>query len=668
MGIYSWGAGQMGWRITKINSTKIRILLTSLTSLIMLVPVQASRMHMPMGYYIREAELIVIGDTKKGENMLDLIVSVREVVKGDKKFKGQELLISTGRIMSTADAWVPPDAKQVAVLFPPDWQQSERWPVLEAYKEPHELDALRVLVTILDIENERKRLNALEKVFFEGNPAIQEQFFTELASMRNPDNFNVLIKLYDKLDETHREKLIQQISSMYDLRGIPTLIRALSSSSKAVKIAAANGLYYNFPGAPAVAEAFEEHLETDGINWFASRYLAKRYENEKYQELSKPKETRWLKANQLEEEGKTKEARKIYFELVTDEKEDDYSRRQTALKLLKDANDEEKAIIRKAMLPLLQKDVAGDNYLWTHEATKILRSLHHAECLPALLRILEHNEFISEQSVQQATMAIRELGKEARQKAVEKVREMLKLALPNHLTGDNPTRYLLELVWLGDEKEILETRDILHAEYQHAWENIKPLISLNQAEDEAAFLMDLLKEPIKVSYGEIRNWTIFRLGDLKDERAIPVLANYIKSVNDTRFVEEALKQIGGNQVEEAMTQLLSHEKQQVRGVATEILFNLPGEKSLSVVRRMIKEDNFGDRQKAFIYLYNHGTLDDLEMLKPFCDFWNRGDNSIYWPCHAMIGIRERFNYDLNGPIIKKSRKAAPHDRDTQQTQ
>ena len=426
----------------------------------------ASRMHRPMGHYVHEAELIVIGDTKKGENMLDLIVSVNEVVKGDTELVGQNITISTGRVMSTADAWVPPDTKQVAILFPPNWRQSDRWPVLEAYKKPHELDALRTLVKILDIENERKRLKELEKVFFDGNPSIQGQFFTELSAIRNRGNFDVLIDLYEKLDETYQKKLIQQIAGMYDLRGVPTLIKALSSSSKAVRVAAAHGLYYNFPGASGVAEAFEKHLETDGINWFALRYLAKRFENKKYQELSKPKETRWLKASQLEEEGKTKQAREIYFELVADDSEEDYSRRQTALKLVKDANEEELAIIRKAILPLLQSDVEGDNYIWTHEAAKILRALHHPDCLPALLKLLEHNEGIQEKSVQQATMAIRELGVDARQRAVEKTKEMLQTAPPKHPTGDNPERYLLELVWLGDEKQILETKEILHTTYQ----------------------------------------------------------------------------------------------------------------------------------------------------------------------------------------------------------
>lgn len=613
----------------------------------------ASRRHMPMGYYIREAELIVIGDTKKGENMLDLIVSVNEVVKGDAELVGQDITISTGRIMSTADAWVPPDTKQVAILFPPNWRQSERWPVLEAYKEPHELDALRILVKILDIENERKRLNELEKVFFDGNPSIQEQFFTELSAMRNRDNFDILIELYEKLDETHQEKLIKQIDGMCDLRGVPTLIKALSSSSKAVRVAAVHGLYYNLPGASGVAEAFEKHLETDGINWYASRYLAKRFKNEKYQELSKPKETRWLKASQLEEEGKIKEAREIYYELVADNSEDDYSRRTTALKLVKDANEEELAIIRKAILPLLKSDVKGDNYIWTHEAARILRALHHPDCLPALLKLLEHNEGIQEKSVQQATMAIRELGVDARQRAVEKIKEMLQTAPPKHPTGDNPERYLLELVWLGNEKQILETKDILHTTYQRFWEYTKPLIPLNNTEDEVLLLIDLLNGPIKDSYREIRHWVVFRLGDLRDERAIPVLVNYLKSVNNMHYYgEEALKNISGERVEQAMIELLLDEEQRVRGVATEVLLNLQGKRSLSILRRMVKEENFGDRQSAFIHLGHHGTLEDLEMLKPFCDFWNRGNNSIYWPCQAMVGIRERFDYDING-LIKK---------------
>ena len=163
----------------------------------------------------------------------------------------------------------------------------------------------------------------------------------------------------------------------------------------------------------------------------------------------------------------------------------------------------------------------------------------------------------------------------------------------------------------------------------------------------------MLNGPIKDSYRDIRNWVVFRLGDLRDDRAIPVLVNYLKSANNMYYYgEEALKNIRGEKVEQAMIELLSDKEQRVRGMATEVLLNLQGERSLSILRKMVKEENYGDRQRAFTHLYHHGTLEDLEMLKPFCDFWNRGENSIYWPCQAIIGIRERFDYDINGPIKK----------------
>jgi len=58
---------------------------------------------------------------------------------------------------------------------------------------------------------------------------------------------------------------------------------------------------------------------------------------------------------------------------------------------------------------------------------------------------------------------------------------------------------------------------------------------------------------------------------------------------------------------------------------------------------------------AFHRLGLLGTLEDLEFLRPFCDFWNRGDEGIDRPCSAMRQIRARYGYDLSGPIRKVAR-------------
>ncbi|MBF0483728.1 MAG: HEAT repeat domain-containing protein [Candidatus Omnitrophica bacterium] len=642
----------------KRNSYKIYVCIIFIFISLTIVEAHAKAAYMSMGYYINKAGLIVIGDTKKGNKELDLTISVREVIKGDKTLVGQEIMIPDGREM--ADNIVPLDSKQIAVLLNSNWDTPDHnLLTLNFYQQPNELEALKLLANILSIKDERTRINELIKEFLKNNVHIQEQLFAEIAQMKNRDNFDLVSGLYDELNDGYQVKLIGMIVEMNDLRGVPMLIKALLSTSKATSDAAARGLYYNFPGAEGVTEAFEKYFKLGRDNdHFAARYLAKRYENEKYESLSKPEpKIKWLKASQMEEAGKIKLARDMYFSLIVDEKEDVFSRRMAAIKLLQDANDQEKIAIQKVMLPIFQKDVEGDNYLAMFESVKILRKWHNLESLPSFLNVLEKNDAIYEKSVQQATMAIRELGKDAREQAVIKIQKLIQSPPPSHLTGDNPMCYLLELIWLGDEKSILESRQVSHSVYKEAWEQIQPLVPLTGAEDEGLFLINVLKNsPRGIPYNDIsRSWAIFRLGDLKENRAIPLLVDYIKRdavEHGISNAKEALKNIAGDKVEQVIMTLLTDKEERIREVATEILCDLKGERILPLLRKMLKEENYGSRQVAFMRLGNYGIPEDLELLKPFCDFWNVGGGMNYCSCQAMVEIRERVNYDLNGPIIK----------------
>ena len=50
-----------------------------------------------------------------------------------------------------------------------------------------------------------------------------------------------------------------------------------------------------------------------------------------------------------------------------------------------------------------------------------------------------------------------------------------------------------------------------------------------------------------------------------------------------------------------------------------------------------------------------GTPEDLPLLLPYADFWKADRATQRWAMSAVRSIRERWNYDLNGPI-KKIRK------------
>ena len=155
-----------------------------------------------------------------------------------------------------------------------------------------------------------------------------------------------------------------------------------------------------------------------------------------------------------------------------------------------------------------------------------------------------------------------------------------------------------------------------------------------------------------------RDWAAFRLGDLKEKRAVPVLTQTLIRDADWRLTQtarDALITIGGTEVETEMLALLTHEDcQRVRPAAIEVLFRLQGERSRDLARRMLREENWGLKRPALIHLGNLGTAEDLALLRPYCDYWTADRTTHYWAIGAVAQIRDRCNYDVNGPIVKRS--------------
>ena len=74
---------------------------------------------------------------------------------------------------------------------------------------------------------------------------------------------------------------------------------------------------------------------------------------------------------------------------------------------------------------------------------------------------------------------------------------------------------------------------------------------------------------------------------------------------------------------------------------------------------MFQEENFGDRPTALTYLAKYGTPSDLPLLSPFWEHWYGYGKHPYMdyyenpdPQEAILAIREKFDYDINGPIKK----------------
>jgi HEAT repeat protein len=138
-------------------------------------------------------------------------------------------------------------------------------------------------------------------------------------------------------------------------------------------------------------------------------------------------------------------------------------------------------------------------------------------------------------------------------------------------------------------------------------------------------------------------WKLYRLGEMRDPRAIPTLVGALRGGYPQQPVAvQALVRIGGPQVEQAMHALLSDDSREVRRAAMEVLFSVQRERFLPALRRMLVEPDFGDLSTALLYLGHFGDASDLKVLVPRSDFWTGDRENHYWLMGAIAQIRERL--------------------------
>ena len=621
--------------------------------------VYASRNPQPMIKNIRESSLIVIADTQIGkQGALSYTIRVSEVIKGDKSYAGKDIELGRSGLLSTADVWLPPDKNGIAVMFSAV-EPDENWEwrhLLEVYDEAAQVEALKSLIDVAAITDERKRILSLQNLFSTGSIELQISAFAEFEAIQDPQNFALLTEWCSKLDNKYKPKLITLMSSrILDRRCVPVLIEALSSTELKVRSAAARGLYFNFPGAPGIAEAFDTHLQTEGVSRLAAEYMAMRFENAKYAELAKPKTSRWLRADRLEEQNEIEKARDLYFELIADETEEDSTRRSAAQKLIPNSKPSDLERMRNILLPLLEQNVSIDNHIFVLDTVQILRGLRHPDCLPALIEVFQRQGFGYDSSMREATLAIYELGEDARAEATQKILAII---------GDRSQRYsyreriwhLLALVWLASKSEINQAQKLMDSNYRHQWADVEFMTGLNSARDETGFLIDCLGQTLKddrLNNPEVRDWIIFRIGELKDPRGIPLLIEHLKKGIWAESLVDALVSIGGAKTEQAVVKILKHPNKQVRATATNILCKLKGADAMPLCRRILTEENFGSKGDVLFPMAHHGTVEDLALLEKVCNYW-AGDRSLTTNGgSAMAEIRRRYHHDLNGPIKKE---------------
>ncbi|WP_188364587.1 HEAT repeat domain-containing protein [Marinicella pacifica] len=636
--------------------------------------------HLSMGEYSQLAELIVIGDTYKDKN--DQYIKITQVLKGDKSFRHKTISLTNkhldrpNRITVAGSYRFPPiGEKNVAVLFSEDWQNRRVFDMfVYSYTDKDDIRNLKKMLAIIDVDNESRRLKKLMKFALQeplSNSAMREQFVTEIAYLEDPKSFPVVLAYFEQVLMQH-EKFLQKTSSseakslaeeyLYDLmrainetadlRAVPFFVSALDSNSEEVRNTAAHALYFTYPGAPGVTEAFIRFKDTQGVHEFAAQYLALRFD---YKDSNPLAEHPLYIANKLIEQGKLQAARRIYHQQLVLNEATLSDKLFTAQALLNISNEGDKGYLVQHLLPEIDAMLMTEKNYFPNldRVIDILTEIPNQARLPAVLRILELKINQNQKAFIKAVFVVATMGDSAIRQAESIILNRLSnIKYKGKIYGCcQDLHLLLALMWLNPDQVAQPHAEIFSDElYNH----VRPFSSVSTVDDEAKFLATQFKDINDVN-PIVKLWLIQRITFLKDEQALPLLLKLLTADSNHDYqIHKALMAIGGESTQNAMVSLFSDPRKWVRTTAIKVYAKLAGEKILPYLRKMITDENYGDKHEALTYLYYYGTPEDLPYLNINCDFWQTNNDLHDWACRARYGIWDRHDYDLNGPIKKVS--------------
>ena len=626
-----------------------------------------------VGYYVKQMDLAVIVDVDKiSAPDFKQKLQVREVLQGNAKVG--DILILPGRISSESIS-LRPDSS-VAVLLKKeaaDAASGASWQVLQAYDSPQSIADLRLLLGVYQLPTERQQLLALQKIVRDEKTATQEQMLVQelvfaFSHMREATNFDLIESALPLFNEAQRADFMTVLGTMNDLRAVPLLLSALDNASKKIRGTAAQTLTYRYPGAPGVTEAMRALLHDEQLKRTAQDYLSKRDASIKVEFPSTP----FHEAKALFLKDKTEGARALLG--VMENKESGIFAGTSIIswtgeEILPFLDENGKRRLRA--LILRQAAEQGD-YLQSEHLLKLIGLMPDMNLVPALQNLLHNNKpkslyYKTDKSDMIATFALRNLGPRARELGTIQALKNLQMRLDSDKkpNAEEVQTLLMQVAFLADAATWRSVPENIDKQWRPLWENLLYLrLALGKAvakEDEAQALVGLLKNPPQELNSDARNWIIYRLGDLRAQAAVGFL---FQEMSERYFyfpyaAKEALIQIGGGDVDKGAVKLLNYPKDEVRRQAMEILMALRGDKMRPLLRGILSEPDstrktdFGYKMDAVSMLGGIGTPDDLPLLMPYADFWKADRTVQYWAASSIASIRERFAYDVNGPIQKK---------------
>ena len=611
----------------------------------------SSRIIESPGANIRRAQLVVIADTAPDTANRETMVTIKEVLKGDKKWVGQTLRFPRVMIF-----YVMPDVATDCVLFfdPAPPNSKDPFMVLEAFTKPAEIEATKALIPIYQLPAERAQLLALRDLWAGDDKILRAQFIEDLGHMHEANNFALLLDFFAQTDADSQYQLLDLLGRIGDTRALPQLMATMENpeASDKLRYSASVQLQRYFSDAPGVTAAFRRVFPTatGNLQVLAARYLNQREPDAKYQE-SLPSPTLWMRANALLKQGDTKGAREVWWQVLATPDLNSYSLYSTARELLASATAQDKARLRTAILPQLRHDVFEGNYLEALNAAELLRALGQSQDLDLLLNLLNKSDWIYNKARRVAAMALCEMGALAQQKAVAQLLESLQPLIHDNTTSYVPHLAVFALAWLGSDDDWQQAKTVLRDEWKYSWQFLDDLHRAAHAADEGAALAKLLDSG-KAMVPDADEWILFRLQELADVSAVPALAKFLREHprQESATVVEILTRIGRENAEnqaivvEAVQPLLNLLAPNDAGpYAVQIITRLQGARARPLLRSLVSENSdLWVKVEAISALGSVGTADDLDLLLPLANFWTAPRTSQSQAFDAVRSIRDRL--------------------------
>lgn len=615
------------------------------------------------GENIELANLIVSCAYKENGSIV-----VNQVLKGDPSWVGKTIKLENPIKMGCRQQSVPSIKNAIVLMRNNGKTGAEKWSAIEIYDTPDQLAFLHCFIPLYKnntTQAERSRVIALTKLFcdakqcheaFEADPkeTFNREFLYALKTMRRPENFDLIKELYERPNLSAKDTLMLQqwMADTGDQRAKAVLYQALKSKDIYINGDAVSRLTYSYqcPETDKAIAAVYNSLPA-GSKPTAARYLIKRGASKLVSAginaVAAESVTPFQKATLLNSQGKTKEAQAIFISILESHEDNSYAI-PVAINAVLDAAESNRDKVLQSRLPWLNKQASTGNYLEAQETALILRRLNNASCLDALLAILQKRESIFSKANRTATFAIAQLGTNARKKATAKLLQEIESYSAITQKPDEQALLLLELAWLQDntDRSTIEKLIAQHAAWTGMYTQMRPLLAGLPSTDEGLFLIQKLKE--KKLPPQAHDWVMYRLGDLKETRALDaLLVEFEKPYSySPSTAKEAIEKIAADKqtrgvLIDRLTAIALNSKTLPQANAVELLAAIAGRSALPVVRQVVKTGQLDAKVRALNVMSRIGNKDDLAILMPMSNYWTSDRQLHYWVMQAIGEIKNR---------------------------